>query len=368
MTASLRWLLVALVAVAVAAPPTVLRLWPASGSGLSAAQVADRVRAAEKLGWSGEVHTVGSLKVPGTAGFANLSSLAGGTSDLRVWWRSATSWRVDRTRSSGESDLARDDDRVVRWTYESRRAVTTSYSPVRLPDESDLLPPTLAARALSGARDDELTRLAPQRIAGHSAVGLRLVPDQAGTTISHVDLWADEASGLPLRVAVYAAGSRVPVLTTQASSVHLGAPSASTTRFDFPSGVKVHTSYAIDDAAGANAFAPFTMPSSLAGMKRRGDPADFGAVGIYGRGLTDVLVIPLRHQVAHELYDQLAQSPAATTTRSRTEARLTLRLGPLSVALVFDRTGHFLLAGTVTPQKLLTAVPELREGVGVERR
>ncbi len=50
---------------------------------------------------------------------------------------------------------------------------------------------------------DELSRLPARRVAGRSAAGLRLVPADPASTIARVDVWADEASGLPLRVEVY---------------------------------------------------------------------------------------------------------------------------------------------------------------------
>ena len=52
--------------------------------------------------------------------------------------------------------------------------------------------------------------------AGHAAAGLRLVPENARSTIARVDIWADQSSGLPLAVKVYAApAGAVPVLSTE---------------------------------------------------------------------------------------------------------------------------------------------------------
>ena len=76
---------------------------------------------------------------------------------------------------------------------------TATYSPVskiRLPDASDLLPPTFARSLLQGVRESELSRLPARQIAGIDAPGLRLTPEERATTVGRVDIWADPGSGL----------------------------------------------------------------------------------------------------------------------------------------------------------------------------
>jgi hypothetical protein len=364
MTAPVRWLLVALVAIAVVAPVTLVRVLPASGSDLSATQLATKIKKSTSQGWSGEVTSLGSLAVPATDAFGQVSRLLGATSDLRVWWHDPEHWRVDRTRASGESDLVRKDNRLVRWSYESRRATVTRYSEIRLPAEVDVLPSTLAARLLQGAKASELSRLPAQRVAGHSSAGLRLTPAGGVSTIDHVDVWADEATGVPTRVDVYSGRATVPVLSTRVTRFEASAPPLSRTAFDFPKGIRVNTSYALDDAAGANAFAPFTMPDSAGGLARRGDPATHGAVGVYGRGPASLLVIPLRRNIARDLYTQLSRSKDAHTG----DDGIDLAVGPLSVLLTRSRVGNFLITGTVTPATLVEVGASLRDGVKVVDR
>lgn len=370
MTAPVRWLLVALVAVLVVTPTVVVRVLPASRSDLSASALAAKIRASARLGWSGEVHTRGTLAVPAAQTFGGVARLLGTDSDLRVWWHDPEHWRVDRTRASGESDLVRDATRTIRWSYESRKATITRYSEVRLPAEVDVLPSTLAARMLQGARATELTRLPAVRVAGHSSAGLRLTPAGTDSTISRVDVWADEGSGIPTRVEVYAAGTRISVLSTAVTTLDVATPTLASTQFDFPEGITVTTSYALDDAAGANAFAPFAMPDSVAGMKRRGNPADLGAVGVYGRGPASVIVIPLRRGISRDLYRQLAQSKQSHV---RSDG-IALAVGPLSVLLTRGRVGsfrlvsNFLFAGTLTPTALDRVSADLQDHVTVTNR
>ena len=67
--------------------------------------------------------------------------------------------------------------------------------------------PALARRLLGFASPAEhLSRLPSRRVAGVDAAGLRLVPADPGTTIGAIDIWADPRTGLPVEVAVTAAG------------------------------------------------------------------------------------------------------------------------------------------------------------------
>ena len=54
-----------------------------------------------------------------------------------------------------------------------------------------------------------------RRVAGTSAPGLRLVPASDLSSIDHADLWLDPASGVPLRVEVYAEGASTSAFTSQ---------------------------------------------------------------------------------------------------------------------------------------------------------
>lgn len=345
------------------AAPLVAGAVPAHESGISAARLAARIQHGVHIGWSGEVRSLGSLQVPLSGStFGGVARLLGGRSEQRVWWRDPESWRIDRLRSTGETDLVRDGGLTVQWNYEGNRVRFTPYTPVRLPDDVDVVPAALAARLLAGARPRELTRLPARRVAGRSAAGLRLVPSDRRSTISRVEVWADETSGLPLRVEVYGAPGARPsatILSTRVTSLRLGRPDAAKTDFTLSPSLDFSRGVALDVAAGANAFAPFVPPDTVAGLSRRGRVEDFGAVGVYGRGPTAVLAIPLRESVARELRAQLRSS----STSRETPRGVALEVGPLSVLLEHARSGNFLLTGTVTPQTLLRGAEDLASGV-----
>lgn len=356
-----RWLVVALVAAVLASLPLVSNAVPAKESRIGATALARRIHDASDVGWSGEVRSLGSVQVPlSGATFGGVARLLGEETRLRVWWRDPENWRTDRLRATGETDVVRDGGLTAQWNYEDNQVSFTPYSPIRLPGDVDVVPAALARRLLAGARPGELSRLPAQRIAGRSAAGLRLVPADKRSTIAHVDVWADESTGLPLRVQVYAEpAGRAPVLSTELTSLDLTRPTVDQTHFTFSRSIHYSPGVSLDAAAGANAYAPFIPPDTVAGLPRRGRAEDFGAVGVYGRGPTAVLAVPLRDSIARGLRDQLRRS----ATSKETAVGLEIQVGPLSVLLQRGRRGNFLLAGTVTTATLETAATDLAAGV-----
>ncbi len=355
---SARWLAVILTAVAFIAVPLLMSARPAESPDISATELAARIRQSADVGWSGFVETAGTLQVPDSESFATLVQLLGENTQLRVWWRSADEWRVDRLRTTGETGLFRHGQGIVRWVFESQTATYSPVSKIRLPDASDLVPPTFARSLLQGAHEAELSRLPARRIAGIHAPGLRLTPNEKATTVGHVDIWADPDSGLPLEVDLYGVGEQRPVLTTTLRELKLGAPPTTTTHFRLAEGVRVRYEESVDVAAAANAFAPYDLPISLAGFGSR-DGQDPGAVGIYGRGPTTLIAVPLRGRVAGPLRRQLQDRGTAQVTEVGTLAPV----GPVQLLITSprERQGGFLLAGTVTAETLQQAATELLE-------
>jgi hypothetical protein len=355
-----RWLVVLLTAVALVATPLVVPALagaarPGAGAEVSAGQLAERVRGSATVGWSGLAETAGTLQVPDSDSFATLALLLGETSRLRVWWRTPDDWRVDRIRSTGETDLFRQRGMSVRWVFESETATYSPVSRIRLPDESDLVPATLARFLLQGAREDELSRLPDRVVAGVAAAGVRLTPREPATTIGFVDLWVEAASGLALAVDVYGRTDQRPVLSTSMQEIHIAVPAAQTTRFTPHEGVTLNYEESVDVAARANALAPYDLPASLAGLaSRAGDDPD--AVGIYGRGPTTVIALPLRGRIAWQLRDRLQGSAQA----QQTAVGVLAPVGPILLLVTPPaERDAFLLAGTVTVDTLQRAATEL---------
>ena len=357
---SARWLVVLFTAAALVATPLVLGARAAPPSDIAAADLARRVQQSAGVSWSGFVETSGTLQVPDNESFATLAQLLGENTQLRVWWRNTDDWRVDRIRSTGETDLFRQQGYTIRWVFESETATYSPVSEIRLPDASDLLPATLAREVMRHARDDELSRLPSRRVAGIDAPGLRLTPNESATTVAHVDIWAEPGSGLPVRVELYGVGEQRPVVTTTLLELSLSEPAAETTDFKPGPGVQVNYEQSVDVAAAAQAFAPYDLPASLAGLRSR-DGEDPGAVGIYGRGPTTLIALPLRGRVAGPLRRQLSDRGSVQLT----DVGILAPVGPVGVLLTpfRGRRGAFLLAGTVNSETLQRAAAELLAGL-----
>lgn len=358
MVPAARWLVVALVALAVCAPPTVLRLLPASDSDSTAVALAEMAARSTDVAWSGEVRSRGSLALPlDGSSFGGIARLLGEQTHLRVWWRDPEHWRIDRIRTTGESDQLRTPGTTIRWNYEEGTVRFVSYSPIREPDDSDIVPSTLAVRMLAGAQASELGRLPSRRLAGHSAAGVRLTPSHPMSTIGRVDVWTEESSGVPLRVDVYGAGDLTrPALSSEVVRLDADPPTDREVGFEASPTADFQRAPSLDSVASANAFAPFVLPSRLMDLERRGATTGLGAVGVYGRGPTTLLAVPLRDPVARELHQQLASSRRARETAGS----VAVEVGPLSVLLAESGWGNFLLTGTITPEALQQAAIEIR--------
>lgn len=352
-----RWgAVVAGVAVLAALPSLAGRL-PTRGTDLPAAQLLARITGSAQVSYSGYAEAVGGLRLPLTDEFTGLVDLFGDRTRLRVWWRGAADWRVDTVDATGETDRHQDATGVWTWDYESGRVVRSGQAPVRLPVGADLEPAQLARRLLSEAAPTEVERLPAARVAGRSAPGLRLRPTDPHTTITHVDVWADATTGVPLRVAVYGAGADRPVLDTAYLDFSLRRPDAETTAFTPPPGDRVSIERSDDLATQIDRFAPYQPLDRLAGYPLRQRVDGLGGIGTYGTGVTALVALPVPGQVSRPLEQQLDKTPGLQKVSN---GRL-LTVGPLSLLLVEGSNGrpHWLFTGTVTAATLQQAAAEL---------
>src|SRR5436305_97911 len=100
-----RWTLVALAVALVVLVPMTVRALPVPDEPMSAAALLSRIRGADDVAYSGTVEVHGRLGLPVSDHFTDVADLLGGDTRLRVWWRSADEWRVDRLLTTGEVDL-----------------------------------------------------------------------------------------------------------------------------------------------------------------------------------------------------------------------------------------------------------------------
>ncbi len=368
MTSLRRWLAVlAGLAVLIALPSAVGAL-PAAKSNLSATQLLKRIQQSAPVAYSGYAESDGGLALPVTDQFSGLADLFGGHTQLRAWYRSTHDWRLDSIGFAGETDVHDGEQGYWTWNYEQNTATFTQQQTdpeIRLPTDADLLPPALARRLLSQATPAQASRIGSDRVAGVSAAGLRIRPSEAISSIDHVDVWADPDTGLPLRVKVYGVGSGSTAISSSFLDVTVGTPAASSTAFTIPGDAAVHTGGPQDLATTIDQLGGATPPAELAGVARNGLLPSLGGVGVYGRGVTEFVVVPLPRRVGYSLRRQLAPAVAA---QDRNDAEdLVLSVGPLNLLLTSfdDPGGPWLLVGTVTAPTLASAAKSLPAHPGV---
>ena len=335
------------------ATPFVARAWPVPESELSAPEVVAAVRASGDQPYRGLVRSRGGVELPSDDSLEGAAKLLGRDGTLRVWWSGPDAWRVASLRTTGETDLLHQAGTNLRWVYESKNVTVYPDTPIRLPTSADVLPPVLAERVLQGARPEEVERLPTERIAGRTAAGLRLTPSDEQSSVDRVDLWADEETGLPLRVELY--GDRGPAaLATSFTDLSLGEPDDEVFAFEPPDDSRVRYADVVDAAAAADFYADRIVPDTLAGLAPR--TRTLGSVGLYGRGPTVLLALPLRHDDAHDLRDELASRPGSVCLPEGQ----TVASGPLDLMVTDPNDNPWLIAGTVTQQALVDAARDLR--------
>ena len=223
-----RWLLVATgLAITCALPAVVSALPVAAGRTANPAELRARILASANLPYSGYVESDGALGVPNLGELSDITAMLDGTTRMRVWQASASTWRADVLSDAGERDTYQLRGKTYIWDSGSELLTeVTGNQPVRPPRAADLLPPALALRLLRDAGGTaRITSLPAERIAGRDAGGLRLVPTDPATTIGQIDIWADSANGLPLQVEITGRGSGQVVLASRFLQVAFNRPS-----------------------------------------------------------------------------------------------------------------------------------------------
>ncbi|MGI8434742.1 MAG: hypothetical protein ACR2LE_08415 [Nocardioidaceae bacterium] len=350
-----RWCAVTFGVVVLVSIPVALQARPAHEVGSSATELLAQATSSTSVPYSGYVESRGTLQLPISDQFTDVADLLGGKTTMRVWWRSADLWRVDSLDVTGETDLYHSRTQTTSWDYEHNRASLSKHVDVRLPQSADLLPPELARRLLEDVTAAEVRPIAPTRVAGVDAQGLRLTPSAHQSSIDHVDLWLEPSTGLPVKVAVFGDGQTTAAVETAFVDLDLSEPSLSQTTLTLSPSAELERDDIVDIAAAANRYSPLAAPRSLAGLDRRRD--GLGAVGLYGEGATLLVAIPLWDHAAVPLRDQLHSTPGAVETPIGTR----LAASPLNLVLTTPEfeNGSWLLAGTVTPQALRRAAAHI---------
>jgi hypothetical protein len=346
-----RWSVVGVGVALLIAIPLAVRAIPPANSDITAADLLARIEGSRSAPFSGYAESLGNLQIPVADRFTDVGELLGQRTRMRVWWQSDDTWRVDKLLPTGEIDTYHHHGALTQWDYE-RNEVTYSRDPiVRLPRVSDLLPPQVAYRLLDGARPDEISRLPSARVAGESAPGLRLVPADDRSTIARVDIWADESTGIPLRVEVYGDGDHAAAMSSELLAFSTDPPAPTLLSAPQPDDATLRREDVVDIADATNRFAPIAAPPTLVGLEQS-TSGPFNGVGAYGYGVTRLVAIPLWEQAAEPLRWHLSHTPGSR----RAGGGILLDVGPLRVLLTkVGDGGGWLLTGTVTDRTLLRA-------------
>jgi hypothetical protein len=292
-----RWAVVVCGVAAMCALPAVIAALPVPGSDLSAAQLRARIMASASAPYQGYAESDVDLDLPPLPELGNVTGLLDGITDQYAWYRSPEHWRADTLTTAGEDDTYQTPQGTVLWDY-ARNLYTrvTGAQPVRLPRAADLLPPALARRMLGYAGSaTRISTVAPQRVAGVDAAGLRLIPDDPSSTIRAVDIWADPGTGLPVQVEVFGRGGGAPVLVSRFLDLSQSRPSLAAVTPD-PAPGTGYTTTTLPNVSGVlNGFGP-ALPDSLAGLGRSASPLpkDCGAVTAPAAGAPVKFLVPRR--------------------------------------------------------------------------
>ncbi len=359
MRAGWRWAVCAAAVAVLVALPFAVRYAPVPVTESAPAALLSRIQGSWSKPYQGYAESTGSLALPTTDQLDDVSTLLSGRTQMRVWWQSATAWRSDTVTPAGEHSTRTTAAGSVVWDYEDNRVVTGApevQGSIRLPRDTDTLPPQLAARMLSGATPAEVSGLPARRVAGRPAAGLELRPDDPLSSVGRVDVWADAASGIPVLVEVFGLAGDLAAMSSTFLDFSDAAPTAADLGFVVPPGARVRPAPRSDlvrDVARSGGAQP---PATLLGFPRSSPAAGVATIGEYGRGVTQLAVGALPAQLAGSLRDQLR---LATGARELPEG-LVVSVGPLGLLLTTPRAGTtWLVAGTVTSDGLARAAAEL---------
>ena len=252
-----------------------------------------------------------------------------GTRHGRVWLSNDGRMRIELQGDNGDANLVVGKNSF--WVSDPMQH--TVYEGTLPADTSGHKDKTAAHRVPTVAQiQSRLTRLmrqvdvggartsSPGDVAGRAAYSVSVSPKHSGGLLGQAQLAWDAATGVPLRVAIYARGNPTPVLALSATNISYGQISGSDLNIAPPAGDKVVKVSGADmhGAVGQTARAarakakharvhgvaavarrvPFTLgaPAALAGLPREavslldwgGKPA---ALVTYGQGLGGIAVI-----------------------------------------------------------------------------
>ena len=362
-----RWAVVAAGLALLCGLPVIASALPVSVPALTGSQLRGRILASADESYAGYAESNATFGLPPVAGLTGLTSLLNGVTKMRVWQATPARWRVDVLSDAGERDTYQlSGCRFYVWdSGEQLLTEVRGRQTFRLPRPADLVPPALALRLLSEAgRQARFSVIAPVRVAGRSAAGLRMTPADPASTVGHVDIWADPSSGLPLMVEIFSRGSARPALESQFFQVSPWRPDPRVLTPMRAPGTGFTVTRAGSLAGALGNLGLVALPAQLAGRTRLPVQPGFESIGAYGGGLTTFVVLGVRGSAARNLVPDAVSAGGAPLAIAGGAG--VVISAPLINAVIVRPPGFFvtfLLAGTVSTQLLEQAATELTEQV-----
>jgi outer membrane lipoprotein-sorting protein len=207
----------------------------------------------------------GSIKLAANLGIPNLSSLAGaagrdaafnpldllsGSHTARVWFDGPHRQRIALPSTLAETDVIHNGADVWTWvssgslvTHMHSTATKQAAKPEAAPDASPMQTPDQVAKQLLDqiTPSTSVTVSTPAYVAGRPVYELVLRPNAKQSTVDHVGIAIDSATGMPLQVNLFAKGQSKPALQLGFTSVSFSRPAASTFKFTPPPNAHVTT-------------------------------------------------------------------------------------------------------------------------------
>jgi hypothetical protein len=347
--------------------PVVASALPVSVPGLTAGQLRARILASADESYAGYAESNATFGLPPVAGLTGLTSLLNGATKMRVWQAAPDRWRVDVLSDAGERDTYQLGG-CRSYIWDSGDQLLTEVrgrQTFRLPRPADLVPPALALRLLSEAgRQARYRVIAPVRVAGRSAAGLRVTPTDPASTIGRVDVWADPSSGLPLLVEIFGRGPGRPALESQFFQVSSWHPDQRVLTPVRAAGTGFTVTRPGNLAGALSNLGLVALPAGLGGRVRQPVQPGFEEIGVYGGGLSTFVVLAVRGSDGRNLI-QDAISAGGTPLGVASGPGVVIS-APLVNAVIFRPAGFFvtfLMAGTVSAGLLEQAATDLAEEV-----
>jgi hypothetical protein len=358
-TAGWRWAVVIIGVAALCSLPVLASALPVSAPNLTPEQLKARILASQSIAFSGYAESNATFGLPPLGAFSSVASLLDGITKMQVWQASPTSWRVDTLSDASERDTYQLGP-ATQYTWDSQQLLLTEITgrqAIRLPVAADLVPSSLAVRAIKEAGPQaKLSVLPPRRVAGQDAAGLRIVPADRASTVGRIDIWANPGTGIPLRVEITARGATQPALETQFFQVSPWRPDAEllTPRHAPNTGFTVTSANDLKSVLSNLLGRP--LPAVLDGRARTSTPVPGAAV--YGSGLAPFAVLAIRGGFG--LIDN-AVSAGATSFDVGYANGASASAPLVNLVLVHEARSPsvYLLAGLVTRTVLMRAALEL---------